>query len=341
MPSTRARAALRWTGLALAAAVAATCAVFWPVLFETNLHEIVAGEIYRSGQPDAERLAEMIDELGLRSVVTLRGEDVDAAWFRDELAITRERGLEFRAVGLSGDLMPRRSRLVKLVDWIDKLPRPILLHCLGGVERAGLASAAALLLEGRSVQTAADQFALRFGYHPWQAQSDLPLVIEDYRGWLDGAKSDPERFRTFAREHYVADVYSAEFELLTPLLDARVGESPLVSVRATNSSPRPWHLATDPVLGVYLLVRVRVFVERRIDYPEVRATGLNAVVPPGESIELSARLHPFKWPGRHRVEINLGKEPGNHFKWMGSKSLLVWVDVAGDPAPRAGPVAGR
>ncbi|MBW2282315.1 MAG: hypothetical protein JRG82_16375, partial [Deltaproteobacteria bacterium] len=96
--------------------VAVVCAAFWTPLFETNLHEVVPGEIYRSGQPDAERLAEMIDELGLRSVVTLRGDDVEAEWYRDELALTSELGLEFRAVRLSGDRMPRRKRLVQVVD---------------------------------------------------------------------------------------------------------------------------------------------------------------------------------------------------------------------------------
>jgi len=328
VPPARFRAALRATALLLAVAVAAVCASFWTPLFQTNLHEVVPGEIYRSGQPDAERLAEMIDELGLRSVVTLRGEDVDAPWFRDELALTRELGLEFRAVRLSGDHMPRRSRLVQLLDWIDTLPRPILLHCQGGVERAGLASAVAMLLDGRSLASAEGQFALRYGYHPWHAQSNVPIVLEDYRDWLDGDESDAERFRSFAREYYVADVYSADLELLTPLPAAQIGESALVSVRATNSSPRAWHVASDPPLGVYLLVEVRTTGEGRREYPALRTTGVNAVVAPGESVELSAHLHPFDVPGRHRVEVNLGKEPGYHFEWMGSKSLVVWVDVA-------------
>jgi predicted protein tyrosine phosphatase len=320
--------------------VVVVCAAFWTPLFETNLHEVVPGEIYRSGQPDAERLAEMIDELGLRSVVTLRGEDVEAAWYRDELALTGDLGLEFRAVRLSGDRMPRRKRLVQVVDWIDALPRPILLHCQGGVERVGLASAVAMLLDGRPLSVAEDQFALRYGYHPWHAQSNLPLVLADYRDWLGGRESDAERFRAFAREHYVADVYSADLELLVPLADARIGETPLVSVRATNTSPRPWSVATDPLGGVHLLVRARTTGEGRREYPDLRTTGTNAVVLPGESIEFSARLHPFDVPGRHRVEVDLAKRPGYHFRWMGSKSLVAWIDVtpSASPPPLAAPL---
>jgi len=329
---------MRRGALALAGTVVAIMAAFWGPLFEGNLHEVIPGEIYRSGQPDPDELRAWIDELGLRSILSLRGEDLDAGWYQAQRAITREYGVAFDAMRISATHMPSRDRLIELTERIDALPRPLLLHCRGGVERSGLAAVVALLLEGVKPEQARRQFALRFGYHGWVSNSELPALVDDYADWLRaGALShDAARFRRWTRRDYIAGVYGADLELLALPRRARVGEPVDLSIRATNRSSRPWQVRRDPMRGVHLLVRMQVPDARAVGYPALRTAPDDRVVPPGGSVELQAQLGPFRVAGLHRLKIDLANGDLKAFGRMGSDAMIAWIDV--QPAGKWQPV---
>ena len=122
----------------------------------------VAPGVYRSNHPGDRRLVAYAARHGIRAVVNLRG-DAGGAPQRIEAAACARLGLAFASVAMSARSAPRPEALLHLLDLFDTLPRPFLMHCKSGADRAGLASALYLLhREGASVATARAHLSWRF-----------------------------------------------------------------------------------------------------------------------------------------------------------------------------------
>src|SRR5690606_6151821 len=152
--------------------------------FDENLMAVVPGGVYRSAQPSGSELDAFIDRLGLRSVLNLRGERGGSEWLAEERAVSRARGVEHYTVRLSAKDLPPAQRLREIVAILDGAPRPLLLHCQGGVERSGLVGAVAVLLEGGDLAAARAQFAPSKGFISWISRSELPRLLDRYEAWL-------------------------------------------------------------------------------------------------------------------------------------------------------------
>lgn len=106
-----------------------------------NFRAVEDGVLYRSGQPAAEDLKWIAREHGIRSIINLRGAKPGEGWYDEEVAASRELGLQRVEIKLSADRLPHREDLIHLLDAFRELPRPILVHCEGGADRSGEASA--------------------------------------------------------------------------------------------------------------------------------------------------------------------------------------------------------
>jgi len=105
-----------------------------------NFHEVIAGQFYRSGQPSAAQLDRYIKDHGIRTVINLRGENLDAPWYQQELAQSQSLGITHIDFGMSAGkalTMPQTEQLIAL---LRDAPKPILVHCQGGADRSGLVS---------------------------------------------------------------------------------------------------------------------------------------------------------------------------------------------------------
>jgi protein tyrosine phosphatase (PTP) superfamily phosphohydrolase (DUF442 family) len=126
----------------------------------TNLHQ-VAPDIYRSNQPDPRRLKKMHD-LGIKSVLNLRGEDGYAHYLFEQESCAAL-GMTLTNVKFDALKPTKKEPLLDALEAFKTLERPLLLHCKSGSDRAGLASALYLLSqEDASVSTARKQLSLRF-----------------------------------------------------------------------------------------------------------------------------------------------------------------------------------
>jgi protein tyrosine phosphatase (PTP) superfamily phosphohydrolase (DUF442 family) len=148
-------------------------------LFGNNLHTVVSQEVYRSAQPSPEALERWIQELGLRTVINLRGER-DSAWFKAEHAVAEAHAVDLYSLQLASGSMPHRKALQQLVQHLDTAARPILLHCAEGIERTGIASAVAVLSQEEA--SGAEQFSLNYGFI--SLLDDHPKMLDDYDQWL-------------------------------------------------------------------------------------------------------------------------------------------------------------
>src|SRR3972149_8466030 len=114
--------------------------VLGPSLFGDNFRAVVPERVYRSGQLSPEELEERIRRHGLKSILNLRGEMEDRHWYRRELEVAERHGVDFRSLDLIPERLPSRPDLVALIDRLEGLSEPLLIHCSAGADRTGFAS---------------------------------------------------------------------------------------------------------------------------------------------------------------------------------------------------------
>lgn len=130
-----------------------------------NVHTVVRGELYRSAQVTAERLRTFQADVGIRSVINLRGADPGAAWYDEEVAAAGALGLVHYDFAMSDRRPFSSADAARLIDLMRAAPKPLLLHCRAGSDRTGLAAALYLAgITGTDVETAEAQLSLRYGH---------------------------------------------------------------------------------------------------------------------------------------------------------------------------------
>jgi protein tyrosine/serine phosphatase len=167
-----------WCAAALAGLAFAVAAVNCG----SNLREVDAGSFYRSGQLGADRLRDTIDALGIKTIINLRGVRPQMGWYRDEVAVAREKGVRLISLRFGADRLPHRRDLVELLDALRDAERPILVHCRAGADRSGVASAIYQMeYMGRQKQEALEMLTLRYFHIAWLRPAKR-YFIERYQG---------------------------------------------------------------------------------------------------------------------------------------------------------------
>lgn len=103
---------------------------------------VESGILYRSGQPTAADLTKLIQEQGLRTVVSLRGsrdDDDPDAWETSERAVCEEHGVQFITIPCNHKNPPTREQVAHFLA-LTRSPerRPVLVHCRLGQQRTML-----------------------------------------------------------------------------------------------------------------------------------------------------------------------------------------------------------
>ena len=111
-----------------------------------NFREVVPRKVYRSGQPSPAQLQQWARRHGIKTVINLRGDEEQI--IADERAMAKELGLNMISICLSARRLPARYLLVELIETLETVELPVLIHCRSGVDRAGTASALAAMAIG-------------------------------------------------------------------------------------------------------------------------------------------------------------------------------------------------
>jgi protein tyrosine/serine phosphatase len=299
-------------------------------LFESNLHAVVAGQIYRSAQPSQSDIDRWVPELGLRAVVNLRGAKLndDRRWLADERSASRRNGIEHVSLRMSSNDIPPAQMLRELVRILDTAPRPLLIHCGGGAERSALASAVAVLLSGGDLAAAHAEFALDKGY-VYLVSPRLPRVLDQYEEWLAGQPTTTDRFRTWVMTEYAPYFYRARIEPIDAPARIVAGAATELRVRVTNTSRQPIPFQSAHDRGVHLGAHLRLTGGG--DPIELRAGRVDLELAPGATTELTLPLPPIASPGRYEVEVDLVDEGVKWFQALGSQPLTLPIEVAEAP----------
>ena len=132
--------------------------------FSGNFHEVVAGELYRSGQMSPALLSRYVRQYGIRTIVNLRP-DRNGAWYRDEVATAATLNVRHIDFGMTDYKIVAPERAEDLVEILRDARKPILIHCKAGADRSGLAAVLYLnKIKGDSVADSGRQLSLYYGH---------------------------------------------------------------------------------------------------------------------------------------------------------------------------------
>ena len=164
-----------------------------------KVHTVIPDQVYRSAQLSPPLLAHYLKTKGIKSVINLRGSQPRTKWYRQEVALTEQMDVNHYDISLPSHTIPNKEKLQLLVYTLIHAPKPILVHCLGGADRTGLASAVALILDNNAtLQQSKHQISalhLVFSptsvgklvfpyYHTWLVKNHLPHNRENFLKWV-------------------------------------------------------------------------------------------------------------------------------------------------------------
>ena len=173
------------------------------VLWASNFHTVVPGQVYRSAAPLGDDIEDWCQDYGLKSIVDLRADGVSSTYPDEQTAADRA-GAKLIYLRLSANKLPDGPMLRELIRVIETAPKPMLLHCQGGADRASLASfIAAMAIGGQDYRQAEKQFSIRY----FQLQDDLPItrVLHLYRHWCRQQSVSTGGWQQF--RHWAFDEY--------------------------------------------------------------------------------------------------------------------------------------
>ncbi|AUJ65659.1 protein tyrosine phosphatase (plasmid) [Aestuarium zhoushanense] len=137
----------------------------WGIQASGNFATVVEGEVYRSNQVTAERLAQYRDIHGIRTVLNLRGSSPGSPWYDEEVRAAAALGIQLIDFGLSAQTELTEQQVNKLTAILRDAPKPLLIHCRSGADRTGLASLIyQAVIAGIAEDRAERQLSLRFGH---------------------------------------------------------------------------------------------------------------------------------------------------------------------------------
>ncbi len=171
-----------------------------------NEHEIDAG-VWRSNQPDPATIRRLKSQ-GFQSVLNLRGETEGGSYLLEREAC-RAAGIELVDFKLNSRKLPSREQILELDAIFARLPRPFLMHCKSGADRAGFAAALYLLLQKDAPpDVAQEQLSWRYLHLKGAATGVLHFLLERYAA--DSAAA-PVSFREWVETRYDPEALAAEY----------------------------------------------------------------------------------------------------------------------------------
>jgi len=198
-----------------------------------DIRPVIPGDIYRSGQLTGRELEKAIEQYGLKSIFNLRGKNDGLAWYDTEANIAERHGVSLHSFSFNAETLPNIAPLINLVDRLDTVKGPLLVHCLHGADRTSFVSTLILAMRDDVPYTRAiKQISWRFGVFPGSESAGL-LFFGRYEAWLRETEQEhrPDRLRSWIRQDYVDGSGNMEY-----FIDAVQGRELTPDTRGTGRS---------------------------------------------------------------------------------------------------------
>jgi protein tyrosine/serine phosphatase len=141
--------------------------------------DAVADGVYRANHPGPARLAKW-REMGIRGVLNLRGPDRFSPWLFEAEACARL-GLDLRTAKIYARKPAKPVELLALIATMRAMPKPFVMHCKSGADRAGFAAALYLLaVEGAPMAAARQHLSWRYLHLKWTKTGIVDHILDLY-----------------------------------------------------------------------------------------------------------------------------------------------------------------
>lgn len=177
--------------------------------FWLNTRKRVGPEAYRSSHPLDYQLVAAQRE-GIGSVINLRGSNDTIASSVLERAVCERIGLPLAHYPLLSREVPSREDIFGFAKLLEDLPKPVLMHCKSGADRAGLGSALYLLLrENASPERAMEE--LRFWPYGHIRQAKTGILDHFLAAYQSHHAAHGTRFLDWVEHHYNPQTVARSF----------------------------------------------------------------------------------------------------------------------------------
>jgi len=153
-----------------------------------NFHTVLAGELYRASQPSSDQIAAYKEDYGIRTIVNMRGDNTGSPWYDEEVETAKTLGITHINFRMSAKRELSQKQAEELISILRNAVKPILVHCNGGADRSGLASALFLAAVAHKGEAAAEgQLSFLYGHVSIpHISSSYPMdqTFENLESWL-------------------------------------------------------------------------------------------------------------------------------------------------------------
>ena len=172
-----------------------------------NFHQ-VSDEVYRANQPSPSHLRSYKDR-GIKAVLNLRGFTQQSyALFEEDSC--KNLGLDLISIPFSGSSAPQPEKLLEIIDIMEKIPKPFVLHCKSGADRAGLVSAMYLIVQKKlSVTEAKKQLSFKYLHLDFTKTGILDYILDVFSQRLKIENID---FLDWIKQEYNAEILNSSFK---------------------------------------------------------------------------------------------------------------------------------
>jgi len=170
----------------------ASIASYWALTqYEGNFHVVAEGALYRSAQLTKVELEKVVRDHGIRSILNLRGAHPGDPWYDDELAASEKLGVAHYDYALSSKRIVTGEQITEILAILGSAPKPLLVHCRSGADRAGLVSALYLFAgQGKAADEADRELSLAYGHFPY-LMSKTRAMDDSFWAFVDRAAPAP------------------------------------------------------------------------------------------------------------------------------------------------------
>lgn len=173
--------------VALIAFAAVAGGFYAHMLWTTNFHPVIAGELYRSSQPSPAMIADLQKQYGIKTIINLRGDNTGHHWYDKEVTEAKQLDINHIDFRMSSNKELTEAQAAQLVEIMRDAPKPILIHCQAGADRTGLASALYLAAIAKTGEAAAaGQMSILYGHVSlsFMRAYAMDRTLEKLQPWL-------------------------------------------------------------------------------------------------------------------------------------------------------------
>jgi len=172
-----------------------------------NLHQI-SPEMWRANQPSPEQVGRYASELGIKTIINLRGPSPKGYYLLEKEACEREgvRLVDFQVFSRDS---PEAERVLRARDLFEQIAYPALMHCKSGADRAGLMATLYMhFRRGQTIEEALGQLSWKYLHIREGKTGMLDYFFETY---LSEGRPDGLTFEAWVAGPYDRDRVKADF----------------------------------------------------------------------------------------------------------------------------------